>query len=160
MRMDEHAGHTQTSASGQEPDAAEALYLLQQQFGALCAYCLHFVNAKVDQLKMSGRHIVLWLLMGCMGAIGLITMIMVAVVLLLTGLATGLGVALGGTPWLGQVIVGLGLLILFAVGTLLGCRRVHSRARAEKVQDYAERQLRQRAQFGHSVADRAHGTTV
>jgi hypothetical protein len=157
--MDAHTGHTQTSANGQEP-AAEALHLLQQQFSALCAYCLHFVNAKVDQLKMSGRHIALWVLVGCMGAIGLITMLIVAVVLLLTGLATGLGMALGGTLWLGQVIVGLGLLILFAMGTLLGCRRVHSRARAEKVQDYAERQLRQRAQFGHSVADRAHGTTL
>jgi hypothetical protein len=158
--MDEHAGHTQTSASDQEPSAAEALHLLQQQFGELRAYFSHFANAKIDELKSSGRHIALWIIMGCVGAVALITMIMVAVVLLLTGLATGLGMALGNTLWLGQVMVGLGLLILCALVALLGCRRVHSRARTERVQDYAERQLRQRAQFGHSVADRAHETTV
>jgi membrane protein implicated in regulation of membrane protease activity len=158
--MDAHTGRTQTSANEQELSAAEALERLQQQCGALYAYFLHFVSAKIDGLKLSGRHLAIWAIVAGLGVIGVVTTIIVAVVLLFSGLATGLGMAVGNAPWPGQIMVGLGLLVVFAMALLLGCRRVHSRARTRKVQHYVERQLQQRAQFGHSVSDRAHGTTV
>jgi uncharacterized membrane protein len=158
--MDAHTGRTQTSANEQELSTAEALEHLQQQCSELYAYFSHFINAKIDELKLSGRHLAIWAIIASLGVVGVVTTIIVAVVLLFTGLATGLGMAVGKAPWLGQIMVGLGLLVVFATATLLGCRRVHSRARTKKVQHYAERQLRQRARFGHSVSDRAHGPTV
>lgn len=158
--MDAHTSHTQTSTNEQELSAAEALERLQQQGRALHAYFSHFVSAKLDELKLSGRHLAIWAIIAGLGVMGVVTTVVVAVVLLFTGLATGLGMAVGNAPWPGQIMVGLGLLVVFAMAILLGCRRVHSRARTKKVQHYAERQLRQRAQFGHSVSDRAHGTTV
>jgi hypothetical protein len=83
-----------------------------------------------------------------------------SVVLFLTGLATGMGMAVGGALWLGQVIIGLGLLVSFGVVTLIGWSHIQNQSRTQKVQDYAERQQQQRLQFGHSVADRASNSTV
>lgn len=148
--------HTQTSASDQEPSIQEALSRLQQQIGELSAYASHFVSAKMDEFKLSGRNIAVWAIMGALGGVVLISMIVVAVVLLLIGCAAGLGVALGDTPWLGQIVVGLGLLVLFASAVLIGYRRSQRRSRMQKVQYYAERQRQQRVQFGHSVNDIAN----
>jgi membrane protein implicated in regulation of membrane protease activity len=146
----------QTSASDQEPSVQEALSRLQQQIGELSAYVSHFVSAKMDELKLSGRNVAILAIMGTFGGIVLISMTVVAVVLLLIGCAAGLGAALGGTPWLGQIVVGLGLLVLFAVATLVGCRRMQRQSRTQKVQHYAERQRQQRIQFGHNVNDIAN----
>ena len=146
----------QTSASDQEPSLQEAVSLLQQQIGELSAYASHFISAKMDAFKLSGRNIAIWGMIGALSGIVLISMIVVAVVLFLMGCAAGLGVALGGTLWLGQIVVGLGLLALFAVVILIGCRRIQRQSRTKKVQDYAERQHQQRIQFGHNVNDIAN----
>jgi membrane protein implicated in regulation of membrane protease activity len=148
--------NTQTSASNQEPSVQEALSLLQQQLGELSAYASHYVSAKMDGLKLSGRNIAIWAMIGALAGIILISMIVVAVVLLLIGCAAGLGVALGGTPWLGQIAVGLGLLALFVIAILIGARRIQRQSRSQKVQDYDERQRQQRIQFGHNVNDIAN----
>jgi membrane protein implicated in regulation of membrane protease activity len=146
----------QASASEQEPSVQEALNRLQQQIGELSAYASHFVSAKMDALKLSGRNVAILAIIGTFGGIVLISMTVVAAVLLVIGCAAGLGVALGGTPWLGQIVVGLGLLGLFAVAILIGCRRMQRQSRTQKVQDYAERQRQQRIQFGHNVNDIAN----
>lgn len=154
--MERSDTNTQTSASDQEPSVQEALSLLQQQLGELSAFASHYVSAKMDGLKLSGRNIAIWAMMGALAGIILISMIVVAVVLLLMGCAAGLGAVLGGTPWLGQIAVGLGLLVLFAIAILIGTRRIQRQSRAQKVQDYDERQRQQRIQFGHNVNDIAN----
>lgn len=146
----------QTSASDQEPSVQEALSRLQQQIGELSAYVSHFVSAKMDELKLSGRNVAILAIMGIFGGVVLISMTIVAVVLLLIGCAAALGAALDGTPWLGQIVVGLGLLVLFAIVILIGGRRIQRQSRTQKVQHYAERQRQQRIQFGHNVNDIAN----
>ena len=158
--MDGHADHTHTSVNEQEPSVEESLDRLRQQCGELQAYFSHFMRAQVDALKLSGRHLVIWITVGGLGLIALLTLLIVAVVLLCTGLATGLGLALGNAPWLGQIIVGAGVLAVFTAILLGGCYSLHHRARTRKVEHYAERQLQQQAQFGHSVAERAHHTEI
>jgi len=154
--MEQVDPHTPTSASDQELSVQEALSRLQQQFGELSAYASHFVSAKLDAFKLSGRNVAIWAVLGVFAGVVLITMIVVAVVLFLLGCAAGLGVALGGMPWLGQIVVGLGLLVLFAVVVLIGWRRMQRQSRTEKVQAYAERQRQQRVQFGHNINDIAN----
>jgi membrane protein implicated in regulation of membrane protease activity len=96
-----------------------------------------------------------WAVLGVLGVIAASSAIVTAVVLLLTGLAGGLAVAFDSALWLGQVVVGFFLLVLIAVGTWVGLRLQQRKSRQKKVQQYAERQLQQRAAFGHNVADRA-----
>jgi membrane protein implicated in regulation of membrane protease activity len=88
------------------------------------------------------------------------SVIVTATVLLLTGLAGALAVAFDSELWLGKVVVGFLLLVIIAVGTLIGVRMQQRKSRQKKVQQYAERQLQQRATFGRNVADRAADTTV
>jgi hypothetical protein len=88
------------------------------------------------------------------------SVIVTATVLLLTGLAGALAVVLDSELWLGKVVVGFLLLIIIAVGTLLGVRMQQRKSRHKKVQQYAERQLQQRTTFGRNVADRATDTAV
>ena len=124
------------------------------------AYFSHFLRAQIDALKLSGRQIILWVAVGSLGAVLVVSALVMGVVLFLSGLATGVGTAVGGNIWLGQLIVGLGFLILFGLVILLGWSRLQSRSRSQKVQDYAERQQQQRLQFGHSVAERANHSAV
>ena len=156
--MDGSNPEAQESVPDPEPSAEEALQRLQLQLRELVAYVSHFVSVKLDELKLSGRQIALWAIIGGLSAVTLISVIVMSVVLILTGCAIGLGVALGHAQWLGQIIVGLGMLGLLAVATLIGYRLIRRQSRIQKVQYYAERQRQQQASFGTSVADRAHGS--
>jgi hypothetical protein len=139
----------------QEPSPAEALRRLQQQVGELQAYLAHFVSAKVDSVLLSARQIALWIVLGVVGLIALGGLLVTAIVLLLVGAAAGLALLFGGQLWLGQMVVGAGVLVLFALALLIGMRTWQRRWRQQKVQQYDERQLQQRTAFGRSVADRA-----
>jgi membrane protein implicated in regulation of membrane protease activity len=161
--MDEHTNPTTASTAAHDAsaaDAQEALHVLLHQGLELYAYFSHFVRAQIDALKLSGRQIILWVAVGSLGAVLVASALVMGVVLFLSGLATGIGMAVGGAIWLGQIIVGLGFLILFGIVLLLGWSRIQSRSRSQKVQDYAERQQQQHLQFGHSVAERANHSAV
>src|SRR5688572_30171488 len=140
--MDENTNPTSASTKGHDTSASEAqeaLHVLLQQGLELYAYFSHFIRAQIDILKLSGRQIILWAAVGSLGAVVVVSALVMGVVLFLSGLATGVGTAVGGALWLGQIIVGLGFLILFGIVLLLGWSRMQSRSRSQKVQDYAER---------------------
>jgi hypothetical protein len=153
--METNGRSGQTAASGQDHSAAAALDQLLAQVAELRAYAMHFVSAKADGIKLSVRQAMVWAVLGVLGVIAASSAIVTAIVLLLTGLAGGLAVAFDSALWLGQVVVGFFLLVLIAVGTWIGLRLQQRKSRQKKVQQYAERQLQQRAAFGHNVADRA-----
>ena len=102
----------------------------------------------------------MWAVVGILGLIAASSVVVTAIVLLLTGLAGGLAAAFDGELWLGRVVVGFLLLVIIAIGTLVGLRMKQRKSRQNKVQQYAERQLQQRAAFGRNVADRAANTDV
>jgi hypothetical protein len=158
--MDVNESQTRTVPSEQDQSAAAAFHTLLQQYGELVAYGSHFVHATLDGIKVSIRQAVVWTVLGIMGGIALVAVIVTAIVLLLTGLATGIGLAFGGQLWLGSVVVGLVLLIILSLGCLVGVRVFFKHAREQKVRDYGERQLQQRAQFGRSAADHATEASV
>jgi hypothetical protein len=152
-----------TSANEHEASASEAqeaLHTLLHQSSELYAYFWHYIKAQIDLLKLSGRNLFVLAVIAGLGAVLAVSALVVSVVLLLTGLAVGVGVAVGGALWLGQVIVGLAMLILFVIAVLIGWSRIRNRSLSQKVQDYAERQHQQHLQFGHNAADRARHSTV
>jgi len=158
--MDVNESQTRTASSEQDQSAAAAFHTLLQQYGELVEYGSHFVHAKLDGIKVSIRQTAVWTVLGIMGGIALVAIIVTAIVLLLTGLATGIGLAFGGRLWLGSVVVGLMLLIMLGLGCLVGVRLFFKYSREQKVQYYGERQLQQRAQFGRNAADHATETPV
>jgi uncharacterized membrane protein len=152
--MDTNGARASTAPGEQEPSPAEAFRRLQKQVEELQAYFAHFVSAKVDSAVLSARRLAVWAVLGIVGLIALTGLIVTAIVLALNGVANGLAV-LFGRLWLGQLVVGSGILILLVLSILIGVRTWQTRWRQQKVQQYDERQLQQRVAFGHSVADRA-----
>lgn len=153
--MDTNGARAYNTPGEQEPSPAEALHRLQEQMGELQTYLAHFISAKIDSLMLPIRQLGVWAVLGVMGLIVLAGLTVAAIVLLLTGAATGLGLLFNGHLWLGQIVVGGGVLALLSLSIFIGVRSWQRRSRQQKVQKYDERQLQQRAAFGHSVADRA-----
>jgi len=158
--MDTNGAHAYTAPGEQEPSPAEALRRVQQQIGELQAYFAHFVSAKVNGLLLSVRQTIIWIVLGVVGLIALAGLLVTALVLLLDGAAVGLALLFGGRLWLGQIVVGGGVLVLLALAMFIGLRVWQNRSRQQRVQQYDERQLQQRTKYGHSVADRAGADTA
>jgi membrane protein implicated in regulation of membrane protease activity len=153
-------GRSAQTAPEQDHIATEALDQLLAQAAELYAYAMHFVTAKTDGIKLSVRQVVVWTVLGILLLIAATSVIVTAVVLLLTGLAGALAVAFDSELWLGRVAIGFLLLVIIALGTLIGVRMQQRTSRHKKVQQYAERQLQQRTTFGRNVADRAADTAI
>jgi hypothetical protein len=158
--MDTNGARAYTTPGEQEPSPAEALRRLQQQVGELQAYLTHFVSAKIDGFILSARQLALWAALGVVGLTAAVGLVVTAVVLVLVGAADGFARLFGGQWWLGALLVGVGTLVLLALGIFIGMRTWQNRWRQQKVQQYDERQLQQHATFGHSVADRATEETA
>ena len=158
--MDTNGARAYTTPGEQEPSPAEALRRLQQQVGELQAYATHFVSAKIDGLVLSARQLALWAALGVVGLTAAVGLVVTAVVLVLVGAADGFAQLFGGRWWLGALVVGVGTLVVLALGIFIGMRTLQSRWRQQKVQQYDERQLQQQHTFGHSVADRAAEATA
>ena len=157
--MDTNGARARTTPGEQEPSPAEALHRLLQQLGELQAYVAHFVSAKIDGFVLSARQLALWVVLGVVGLTAGVGLIVTAVVLVLVGAAHGCALLFGGQWWLGALVVGGGTLALLALCIIIGMRTWQSGWRQQKVQQYDERQLRQRDTFGHSAADRATAET-
>jgi hypothetical protein len=153
--MDTNETQAHTASGKQEPSPAEALHLLQQQFGELQAYVTHFISAKIDGFVLSARQLALWIVLGMVGLTAVVGLIVTAMVLVLLGTAHGVALLCGGRWWLGALIVGGGTLALLALGIIIGMRTWQDRWLQQKVQQYDERQLQQHDTFGYSAADRA-----
>src|SRR4030095_12554802 len=158
--MDTNGARAYETPGEQEPSPAEALRRLQQQVGELKEYLTHFVSAKIHRFVLSAAHVARWAVLGVVGLTAAVGLVVTAVVLVLVGAADGLALLFGGRWWLGALVVGGGILVLLALGIFIGMRTWQSRWRQQKVQQYDERQLKQHATFGHSVADRATEETA
>ena len=158
--MKSNGSNTQTEAPEHEPSTTEALEQLLSQVRELSTYAVHFLSATVDGVQLSIRHIVVRIVLGLLGAITVSSVLVTATVLLLTGIAGGVAVAFDAELWVGKTIVGFLLLLIIAMSVFVGVRLGQRNARHKKVQQYAERQLQQRATFGRNVADRATDATV
>jgi hypothetical protein len=155
--MDTNGARAYTTPSGEEPSPQEMLNLLLRQIGELQTYFRHFVSAKVDSVVLSARQLAMWTVLGLTGLLALAGLVVTAIVLLLQGAASGLALLFHTQLWLGQIVVGGGMLLVLTLGILIGMRSWQRQWREQKVQQYDERQLQQRQAFGHSVAD--HATT-
>lgn len=154
MRADDIESSERASSSADHGSADEAARLAWQNITELLEYGLHFVAARADQFRHTILRTVLWAVVGVLGAIALFTLIVVSVVQFLGGLAAAIGTALG-SPWIGNLILGGGMIGLLALSIWLGSRSILTRSRKKTVAKYEQRKNVQRNRFGHTVAERA-----
>ncbi|HLL88918.1 MAG TPA: hypothetical protein VK324_06420, partial [Tepidisphaeraceae bacterium] len=97
----------QTPDGGSAAPRSDAFRQAMAAAGELKDYATYYLSAKVDGLKVGVRNLALYAGLGIVGAVAGVTMIAYATVLLLGGIADGLGRLFGGHYWLGHLLVGL-----------------------------------------------------
>ncbi|MCC6424046.1 MAG: phage holin family protein [Phycisphaerales bacterium] len=125
--------------------------------GEFKEYASYFVSARWDGVKLSIRQVVLYTILGLLGLCVIAAFLATAVVLLLDGVAGGLGVLFGGRLWLGNLVVGVVILGLLAGGTILGMKRFKAKSRQKTVEKYESRKHQQRTRFGCDLHQRTGG---
>lgn len=129
------------------------------QFRELGEYLSYFVTAKIDIVKLSLRHVVLWVVLASLGIVAVGGLIVIASWLTLSGIAEALGGLFGNRPWVGNFITGSVLLAGLGLGLYCTVVQWNRFARERTAEKYERRQARQQAQFGRHVADPAATTT-
>jgi hypothetical protein len=148
-------GHSPGNAPEEPASPGDALHEAVARLNEVREYAAYFMAAKLDGLKLTARNLGIYAALGVLGLIAGGAIVVVAVVLLLTGIAHGIGAALGGMFWLGDLIIGAAVLIALALVVVMGMSRLTKSSRLNTVQKYESRKRDQRSRFGHDVKQRA-----
>src|SRR5947207_12405746 len=90
------------------------------KFAELRAYVQQYMSAKADQWKLTARNIAIFAALGVVGLVVAGATIVIALVMLLQGLAGAIAAGLGVRAWAGDLIVELGLPAQFVCGASVG----------------------------------------
>jgi len=134
---------------------SEAVARLGHLVGEYKEYLFYYVGAKADSFKASIRNVGIYAGLGIVGLIAAGGIVATSCVLLLVGIAGGLGALFGGRVWLGNLIVGVLVLGTMGLGAWLMVSKLSKSFRSSTVKKYEQRQNWQRGQFGRSVQDAA-----
>jgi hypothetical protein len=144
----------------QDDAPADALKEAARTLGELREYVGYFVAAKLDGIKLTFRRIGVMAAVGVIGLLAAGAIVGTAAVLFCVGLAQAVATLLAhenGAPrtWLGNLIVGLLLLLVIGGGAWYMMSRLTGSSRKATVKKYELRRQRERADFGHDVFQRA-----
>jgi len=135
-----------------QPDALSAAFdKLRKHLSELRDYAKYFLQAKGDVYKVATRRLIVFSALAVVGAVVGLGGLVAAVVLLLSGLAGGLGELLGNRDWLGRLIVAVTVLVAAGVAVAIILLRVRKASRRKTVDKYEEQKRRQRVAYGRDV---------
>jgi hypothetical protein len=135
--------------------AANPLEPLLKQLAELHEFTLHYLEARKDRLKASGRRLLMHLAVGVCGLGVILVVLLTSVSFVLGGLSQLVADALDSRLAIGQLIVGgVTLLALATVGRLAVSNRIWA-AYQETKHKYERRHHAQRTRFGEDATDRA-----
>ena len=140
-----------------EADASKApnpLEPLLEQIALVRAYAQHYFEAQSDAARAAIRRTMLKAAAGLVAAIVAVTFVIACTIMLAEGLAELIGVAAGGRPWVGNVALGGGVLLILAVSAGIYIARKLRAAREHTIRKYENRHDAQRAKFGVDVTQR------
>ena len=125
-----------------------------QRFGEIREYASYYFSTKTDALKSKFTWLAIYAALGIVGAIVGVAILATAGVLFVRGIAHGLGAAFG-RAWLGELVTGLGLLLLLGVGIVVGLKVLSGTFKRKLMEKYEQRHKDQRERFGADVLQRA-----
>ena len=133
----------------------EALKDIATRFSELGEYVSYYIGAKVDGIKVSLRNVGIMAGLGVVGLFAGGAFVATLMVLLLRGIAYGLGDLLWDKWWLGELITAVLFLGVIGVGVMIGMKKLTKSSRERTAKKYAARQQTERAKFGTDVCQRA-----
>jgi len=145
---------------------AEAIKHAAGYVGELKEYASYYLSAKLDGYKASAVNLGIYAVLGLMGAVVGSAILATAAVLLLWGLADGLGTLFAhlfhhpGWHWLGPFLVGLLILGGMAAGVIFGLKWFTRTSHSRLVAKYEDRKRRERIEYGFDVEQRAREERV
>jgi uncharacterized membrane protein len=126
-----------------------------QQVRELLDHANLYVEARKDMMRATVRNLIIKAVLGIIAAVGGVTLIIVAVVQLMSGAATGLGLLFGEHYWLGELVLAATVFLILAIGAFVGLKLLKKSARERTIKKYERRQQAQRQRFGRSTVERA-----
>ena len=136
-------------------DAPHPLDGLMQHVRELIEYANFYVDTRKDSVRASIRRLILKAALGVLAGIVGATVLIVATVYLMSGIAAGLGWLFGERLELGQFALAAIVLVALSVGAFVMMKMMDRKARQRTVKKYEQRQQNQQSRFGHSVKQRA-----
>jgi len=118
-------------------------------------YANFYVEARKDMLRATVRGLIWKAVAGIVAGIAGVTVIIVAVVYLLSGIAHGLGRLFGDEFWLGELVTAIVIFLGLIVAGWIALRSINRKARERTMKKYERRQQQQRERFGHTTTERA-----
>jgi hypothetical protein len=137
------------------PSPGEAFASAGRHLGEIKAYAGHYVAAKLDGVKSSLKSVVLYAVLGVLGAIAGTAILATAGVLLVRGLAEGLTVLFDGRMWIANMVTGLVILLGTCGAAYFVIAKALGKSRAATAAKYEAMNRDQKTQFGHNVHERA-----
>ena len=135
---------------------SEAIGLAAAKLAEFKEFAAYYAAAKLDSIKVTARNVGIYAGIGIIGLVAAATLIIVAVVLLMTGIAGAIAAIFPAhLAWLGNIITGVLFLAIPVVGILVGMRILTKTFKTTTVHKYETRQQQQRQQFGRDVRDEA-----
>jgi len=141
------AGPTQDGAA----EASEPWQPLLRDFELLRELFSHYSAARADLIRARVRGVVARVVGLFVAGLLLVTVLIAAIVLTLSGLAHALAAAVGDRLWVGQLGVGGGILLLAASVCLVGAKWSARRNLQQLREKYEQRRELQRQRFGTRV---------
>lgn len=111
----------------------DALKLLIEQLHELREYFSYFVTAKTEEVKLSLRNALLWVVLIAVGWVAVSGLIITANWYVLSGTAEGLGVLCGDRLWVGKIITGV--LVLAGLGFWMYSTMIKRKYRTDQTTD-------------------------
>jgi hypothetical protein len=127
---------------------------LLKQIAASRDFAIHYVEAQKDSVTATVRGLILKAILGVLGAIVGVTALAVCTVMVFDALADLVTLAANGRQWVGQLVVGGGLLLATGVGAAVYVWRSMRTAREKTIRKYESRHHAQREKYGTDVSRR------
>jgi hypothetical protein len=126
-----------------------------KQVREVIEYANFYVEARKDMVRATVRSLIWKAIAGIVAALAGVTVVIVAVVYLLSGIAHGLGRLFGDEFWLGELTTAVAIFLVLITTGWIVIRSMNRKARERTIGKYERRQQQQRERFGHSATERA-----
>jgi hypothetical protein len=149
-----------TASAAPDQTGPAAAGRLREQLAELAEYWRYYLSARADQLKISVQRVVFGIALGLVGLLVAAALAVTSTVVLVMGIAEGLGQAFGDRLWLGYTVTGVVILLGIVISLYLVVYGFLKASRARMVRKYEQRRQQQAARFGHDLEGQIAGQRI